>query len=152
MHTSQTAHGVCDLCMRAGKTRIMWLHGTVRVAVLHTITQICPLKVTHYIYGLRLGLHEGINASVAFLCGANEWRQLRLVTRLKFVIESHTVSVVLLLFFLSFCQTCPCETWHSWSVYAFNICVFFYCSQTCFSNKLMYYADIILFENIPMYT
>lgn len=100
MHTSQTAHGVCDLCMRAGKTRIMWLHGTVRVAVLHTITQICPLKVTHYIYGLRLGLHEGINASVAFLCGANEWRQLRLVTRLKFVIESHTVSVVLLLFFL----------------------------------------------------
>lgn len=125
MHTSQTAHGVRDLCMRAGKTRIMWLHGTVRVAVLHTIAQICPLKVTHYICGLRLGLHEGINASVAFLCGANEWRQLRVVTRLKFVIESHRVSVVLLLFFFLFCQTCPCETWHRWSVYAFNICVFF---------------------------
>lgn len=77
-----------------------------------------------------------------------------MVTRLKFVIESHRVSVVLLLFFFSFFAKLAHVKHDTAGLFMHLIFVFFffYCSHTCFSNKLMYYADIILFQNIPMYT
>lgn len=76
-----------------------------------------------------------------------------MVTRLKFVIESHRVSVVLLLFFFSFFDKLAHVKHDTAGLFMHLIFVFFfYCSHTCFSNKLTYYADIILFQNIAMYT
>lgn len=75
-----------------------------------------------------------------------------MVTRLKFVIESHRVSVLLLLFFFLFFAKLAHVKHDTAGLFMHLIFVYFYCSHTYFSNKLMYYADIILFQNIPMYT